>query len=84
MAMSKAVANLHQIDNIVPVVQDRARQLRRGKKHYQPVDEALIWTLRPGLGEGFTLAVEGARLRAYTTLAGVMSAPAAERAAKVG
>ena len=28
-------------------------------EHYKPVGEALIWTLRQGLGDGFTLAVEG-------------------------
>jgi hemoglobin-like flavoprotein len=48
--------------------------------HYQPVGEALIWTLDKGLGEAFTPEVKGAWVAAYTTLAGVMKGAAAEAA----
>ena len=47
-------------------------------EHYQPVGQALIWTLEQGLGDAFTPAVKSAWLEAYTTLTGVMTAAAAE------
>ena len=37
--------------------------------HYQPVGEALIWTLDKGLGPAFTTRVKDAWVAAYTTLA---------------
>ena len=80
MAMlGTAVTNLHQVDKIVPAVQDLGRR-HAGygvtSEHYKPVGEALIWTLQQGLGDGFTPAVKGAWVEAYTTLAGVMTAAA--------
>lgn len=82
MAMlGTAVTNLHQIDKVVPAVQDLGRRhagYRVAAAHYQPVGEALIWTLEQGLGDAFTPAVKGAWLETYTTLAGVMTAAAAE------
>ena len=80
MAMlGTAVTNLHQVEKIVPAVQDLGRR-HAGygvtAEHYKPVGEALIWTLRQGLGDGFTPALEGAWVEAYTTLAGVMTAAA--------
>ena len=63
MAMlGTAVTNLHQVDKIVPAVQDLGRR-HAGygvtAEHYKPVGEALIWTLGQGLGDAFTPAVEG-------------------------
>jgi hemoglobin-like flavoprotein len=78
--LATAVTNLHQVEKIVPAVQDLGRRhAGYGVKetHYQPVGEALIWTLNKGLGEAFTAPVKDAWLAAYTTLAGVMKEAAA-------
>lgn len=40
--------------------------------HYQPVGEALVWTLEQGLGDDFTPETRNAWLAAYTALSGVM------------
>jgi hemoglobin-like flavoprotein len=79
--LATAVTNLHQVETILPAVEELGR--RHGSygvtaTHYQPVGEALIWTLGKGLGDAFTPAVEGAWVAAYTTLAGVMQAAAAK------
>ena len=55
--MATAVNNLHQVEKIVPAVQDLGRRhVDYGvtTKHYKPVGEALIWTLEKGLGDAFT------------------------------
>jgi hemoglobin-like flavoprotein len=75
-----AVTNLHQVEKIVPAVQDLGRRhVAYGvtAAHYKPVGEALIWTLDKGLGEAFTAPVKEAWVAAYTTLAGVMTEAAA-------
>lgn len=43
---------------------------------YQPVAQALLWTLGQGLGSGFTDEVKNAWVAAYSILAGVMQAGA--------
>lgn len=40
--------------------------------HYEPVANALLWTLEQGLGEAFTPEVKEAWVAAYQTLAGIM------------
>src|SRR5882757_875843 len=80
MAMlSNAVASLHKLDTILPVV----KQL--GQRHkgygvtaaqYAPVGAALLWTLEKGLGPDFTPEVKMAWTETYTALAGVMTAAA--------
>ena len=79
--LATAVSNLHQVEQILPAVQDLGRR-HSGygvtADHYKPVGEALIWTLGKGLGDAFTPAVESAWVTAYTTLAGVMQAAAAK------
>ena len=86
MAMiGTAVGNLHQFDKILPVVQELGRRhATYGVKasHYEPVGDALIWTLGKGLGPGFTDNVKDAWVAAYSTLATVMSG-AAEAAAPI-
>jgi len=76
-----AVNNLHQVEKIIPAVQEL------GRKHvsygvtadqYKPVGEALIWTLEKGLGAAFTPEVKDAWITTYTTLEGVMTKAAAE------
>jgi hemoglobin-like flavoprotein len=79
--LATAVTNLHQVDKIIPAVQDLGRRhVGYGvtEAHYAPVGEALIWTLDRGLGPAFTPEVKAAWTAAYTTLAGVMQAAAAD------
>jgi hemoglobin-like flavoprotein len=78
--IATAVTNLHQVEKIVPAVQDLGRRhVGYGvtAAHYGPVGEALVWTLEKGLGDAFTPPVKEAWVAAYTTLAGVMTEAAA-------
>ncbi len=81
--LATAVTILHQVDKIIPAVQDLGRRhVGYGvtEAHYKPVGEALIWTIGKGLGDAFTPEVRSAWVAAYTTLAGVMQSAAAEAA----
>ena len=51
------------------------------ENHYDKVGEALLWTLREGLGEAFTLEVREAWAEVYYTLASVMIGAASGEAA---
>ncbi len=76
-----AVHNLHQVNEILPAVQDLGRKhVDYGvtADHYKPVGEALIWTLEKGLGDDFTPDVKEAWVTTYTTLQSVMTDAAAE------
>ena len=69
------VNGLKDLDKIVPVAQQLAvKHVDYGVKaeHYQPVGEALIFTLEKGLGDAFTPELKEAWVGAYTTLSGVM------------
>jgi len=81
--LATAVSNLHQVEKIVPAVQDLGRR-HSGygvtADHYKPVGEALLWTLEKGLGPAFTPQVKEAWTGAYTTLASVMTEAAAKAA----
>ncbi len=81
MAMiGTAVANLRQIDTVVPAVQQLGRRhAGYGVKaaDYDTVGAALLWTLEQGLGQGFTPPVQEAWTVCYGTLAGVMKDAAA-------
>ncbi len=70
-----AVGSLNNLEKILPAV----RSL--GQRHagygvtadqYQPVAEALLWTLEHYFGEAFTPELKEAWTAAYTTLAGAM------------
>jgi hemoglobin-like flavoprotein len=83
--LATAVTNLHQVEKIIPAVQDLGkRHVTYGvsDKHYEPVGSALLWTLEQGLGADFTPPLKTAWTEAYTTLAGVMQAAAATVPAK--
>ncbi|MEM6330184.1 MAG: globin family protein [Planctomycetota bacterium] len=70
-----AVAGLTRLDEIVPAVEALGvRHIDYGAvgEHYDAVGAALLWTLRQGLGEGFTPEVEEAWAETYQTLAAVM------------
>ncbi len=83
--LATAVTNLHQVETILPAVQDLGRR-HQGygvtPAHYEPVGAALLWTLEQGLGDGFTADTKAAWTEAYTTLAGVMQAAAAAAPAR--
>ena len=73
----------HLVDQntLVPAAQNLAiRHVRYDVKpeHYPAVGEALIETLRQGLGDEFNDADEAAWLRVYSTLSGVMISAAYE------
>ena len=80
MAMlATAVGNLHQMDHIALAVQDLGkRHVRYGVTNadYQPMGDALLWTLEQGLGVDFTPPVKVAWMEAYAMLAGIMAAAA--------
>jgi hemoglobin-like flavoprotein len=76
-AIGTAVSNLHQIDAIIPTLQNLgARHITYGVKDpdYDTVAAALLWTLDNRLGDAFTPPVREAWTVCYSTLAGVMRA----------
>lgn len=78
--LATAVTNLHQVETIVPAVQELGkRHVAYGvtAQHYEPVGAALLWTLEQGLGADFTPPVKAAWTETYMTLAGVMQNAAA-------
>ena len=69
------VDHLDDQDTLVPAAQNLAiRHVRYdvAPEHYPAVGEALIETLRQGLGEEFSEADEAAWLRVYALLSSVM------------
>ena len=73
--LSVAVQGLGDLDTLLPAVRDLgARHAGYGVRdaHYASVGTALMWTLRKGLGEAWTIEVEGAWVEVYGLLAGVM------------
>jgi len=82
--LNTAVVNLHKLETILPAVEDLGRRhvgygVESG--HYGTVGTALVSTLEKGLGPDFTPGVREAWVEAYTALATVMQAAAAETAA---
>jgi len=74
-----AVNSLHRMDQLLPVVRSLGtRHLDYGvrDKDYDTVGQALLWTLRKGLGEAFTPVVETAWTNVYATLASEMQSAA--------
>jgi hemoglobin-like flavoprotein len=83
-ALAMAVASLERPDQLIPKLRDMARRhvdygVERG--HYASVGAALLWTLRQGLGEGFTPEVEDAWTEGFAVLADVMMDAAYSRRA---
>jgi len=78
--LATAVTNLHQVDKILPAVEELGRRhVNHGvtAKQYEPVGAALLWTLEQGLGDDFTPPLKEAWTETYVTLAGVMQNAAA-------
>ncbi|MEC9347450.1 MAG: globin family protein [Pseudomonadota bacterium] len=78
-----AVTNLHQVETIVPVVQDLGRRhVAYGVKpeHYDVVAQALLYTLEKGLGDAWTPDLKAAWTETYVLVASVMKDAAAKAA----
>ncbi len=61
--------------SLVPVLSELGRRHADygvEDRHYETVGDALIWTLRQGLGDGWSLAAENAWTAAYGLVSGVM------------
>ena len=70
-----AVNSLDRMEHLLPVVRSLGtRHVVYGvrDKDYDTVGQALLWTLRKGLGDTFTPAVEEAWSNVYATLASAM------------
>jgi len=79
--LATAVTHLHEVEKIVPAVQQLGRtHVGYGvtDDQYDIVGEALIWTLGQGLGDEFTDEVKDSWVETYTLLATVMKDAAAE------
>lgn len=79
MTLGVVVNGLKNLDAILPAAKTLAvKHVGYGvtAAHYEPVGEALIWTLEQGLGADFTPDVRAAWLAAYGALSGVMIAEA--------
>lgn len=87
-ALGTVVSGLRDLDRILPAVEALAvRHVGYGVRpdDYGPVGEALIDTLRQGLGADFTADLAGDWADAYATLSGVMIAAAyPDRIARAG
>ncbi|HMN71008.1 MAG TPA: globin family protein [Rhodoblastus sp.] len=82
--LAVAVNSLDNLDAIVPAVRALgARHAGYGvrDRDYETVAQALLWTLRQGLGEAWTDEVESSWTAAYAILAGTMKTAAREAAA---
>jgi len=78
-ALKLAVSSLDNLDKLVPVLEKMAIQhVDYGVKvdDYTPVGNALIFTLKTGLGEQFTPDLKQAWIETYKTMATVMRAAA--------
>ena len=70
-----AVKSLDNLDVLVPVIENlAAKHIDYGVKveDYTPVGNALLYTLKTGLGEDFTPELKQAWIEVYTVLANVM------------
>jgi len=79
--LAVAVNSLDRMDQLLPVVRSLgARHVSYGvrDKDYDTVGQALLWTLRKGLGDGFTPEVEAAWTNVYVTLASAMQSGTGE------
>ena len=79
--LAAAVNGLDRLEQLIPVVEDLGRRhVAYGvqEQHYDTVGAALLWTLRKGLGDAFTPAVEDAWTAVFGLLASTMKTAARE------
>jgi len=84
--LALAVNGLDRMEQLLPVVRSLGtRHVSYGvrDKDYDTVGQALLWTLRKGLGEAFTPEVELAWTEVYATLASAMQSGSATPVAAV-
>jgi hemoglobin-like flavoprotein len=84
--LALAVNSLDRMEQLLPVVQSLGtRHVSYGvrDKDYDTVGQALLWTLRKGLGEAFTPDVEAAWSNVYATLAAAMQSGSGTEAGAV-
>lgn len=70
-----AVKGLNDLDSLVPVLQKLAeRHVNYGVKpeHYSPVGNALLWTLKQGLGKAWTPELRQAWIDVFRVMAVTM------------
>src|SRR5215510_9454131 len=75
-----AVSSLDRMEQLLPIVQSLGtRHVSYGVRDqdYDTVGQALLWTLRKGLGGAFTPEVEAAWGNVYATLASAMQSGSA-------
>jgi len=80
--LALAVNSLDRMEQLLPVVRSLGtRHVSYGvrDKDYDTVGQALLWTLRKGLGDAFTPDVEGAWSNVYATLATAMQSGSGTR-----
>lgn len=85
--LSVAVDGLNNVPKLLPVLQAlgvRHHGYMVVDHHYDLVGEALLWTLREGLGDAFNSEVEKAWREVYGVIADVMKKAAAQHAAGRG
>ncbi|WP_437653981.1 globin family protein [Sorangium sp. So ce1182] len=85
--LAVAVDGLSNLGKLVPVLQSlgvRHHGYMVTDHHYDVVGDALLWTLREGLGDGFTRDVETAWKEVYGVIADVMKKAAAEHVGRAG
>jgi nitric oxide dioxygenase len=73
--LGTAVNGLARLDALLPAVLalgERHAGYGVEAEHFSPVGAALLWTLKQGLGDEFTPAVEDAWATAYDVLSGAM------------
>ncbi|WP_437486373.1 globin family protein [Sorangium sp. So ce1014] len=81
--LAVAVDGLNNLPKLVPVLKSlgaRHHGYMVVDRHYDLVGEALLWTLREGLGDGLTSDAESAWKEVYGLIADVMKKAAAEHA----
>ena len=84
VTLGLVINGLKNLDAILPAAKSlAAKHVSYGVRaeHYQPVGDALIWTLEKDLGSAFTPEVRDGWLAAYATLSGAMIAEAYGKAA---
>ena len=73
--LGTAVNGLSRLDALLPAVHalgERHADYGVQAEHFTPVGDALLWTLKQGLGDAFTPAVEKAWAAAYEMLSHAM------------
>lgn len=84
--LGTAVNGLSRLDALLPAVHalgERHAGYGVQAEHFEPVGQALLWTLKQGLGDEFTPAVEEAWVTAYDVLSGAMTEAMIRKLSKV-